>query len=299
MNAGETVRRFARIATGTVLLASLVPVWAATRTLIVSGLGGEPRYAEAFAQQAESAAERARASGAEVTLLTGSAATGRAVRVALERLASVSDPADAAVLILLGHGSYDGETYRFNVPGADPTAADLADWLDPLEADRQLVVVATSASGAATEALRREGRTVVTATKSGTEQVATVFGEYWVEALGATSADTDKDGRIGAAEAFRFAVAAVERHFESRGLMATEHARLEGPESGFVLSRLAPERLPDAGSRRLVERRTEIEAAVAQLRLDRESMDMETYFGRLQELMLELAVIERDLEDAP
>lgn len=299
MNAGETVRRRARIVAGTVLLAALVPVWAATRTLVVSGLGGEPRYAEAFAQQAESAAQRVRATGAEVTLLTGSAATGSAVHAALERLAGVSEATDVVALILLGHGSYDGETYRFNVPGPDPTSADLADWLGPLEADRQLVVVATSASGAATEALRQEGRTVVTATKSGTEQGATVFGEYWVEALGATSADTDKDGRIGATEAFRFAVAAVERHFESRGLMATEHARLEGPETGVVLSRLAPERLLDAGSRQLVERRTEIEAAVAQLRLDRESMDMETYFGRLQELMLELAVIERDLEDAP
>ena len=297
MNAGETVRRRARIVAGTVLLASLVPVWAATRTLVVSGLGGEPRYAEAFAQQAESAAQRVRASGAEVTLLTGSAATATAVQAALERLAGVSEATDVAALILLGHGSYDGETYRFNVPGPDPTGADLADWLDPLEADRQLVVVATSASGAATEALRREGRTVVTATKSGTEQGATVFGEYWVEALGATSADTDKDGRIGATEAFRFAIAAVERHFESRGLMATEHARLEGPETGVVLSRLAPERLLDAASRHLVARRTEIEAQIAGLRRERESMDIEAYFARLQELLLELAVIERDLED--
>ncbi len=279
------------------MVASLVSASAATRTVIVSGLGGEPRYAEAFARLAESAAERARTTGAEVTLLTGPAATAGALRAALEGLAGASEPADAAAVILLGHGSYDGETYRFNVPGPDPTDAELAEWLDALEAGRQLVVVGTSASGAAADAVRREGRTVITATKSGTEQAATVFGEYWVEALGATSADTDKDGRIGAAEAFHFAVASVERHFESRGLMATEHARLEGPDTRIVLSRLAPERLLDAESRLLVARRTEIEERIAELRTERESMDIEAYFARLQELLLELAVIERDLED--
>ena len=279
------------------MLACLCSASAATRAVIVAGLGGEPGYAETFARLAETAAERATGAGSEVTLLTGSAATAGALRGAIERLADASRPADAATLVLIGHGSHDGETYRFNVPGPDPTDADLAAWLDALAAERQLIVLATSASGAAVQTLRRGGRTVVAATKSGTEQSATVFGGYWVEALGAPAADTNKDGGIGAAEAFRFTVASVERHFASRGLMATEHARLDGPESAVLLSRLAPERVVDAASRPLVERRAEIEEAIERLRGERESMEMEAYFERLQELLLELAVIERDLED--
>ena len=279
------------------LLAAVLPASAATRTLVVSGLGGETKYAEAFVAMAESAAQSARGTGAEVTLLTGADATRERIRDALAELGRVSVEEDVVAVHLFGHGTYDGETFRFNVPGPDPTDEELSAWLGALPPARQLVVVATSASGVLAEPLRREGRTVIAATKSGTEQSAVVFGDYWLEALRAPSADTNKDGAVGAAEAFRFASAAVERHFEARGLMATEHARLDGPESGILVSRLEPERLPDANARRLAARRSEIEAAIAGLRDERDSMEIDTYFARLQELLLELAVIEQELSD--
>lgn len=267
--------------------------WGAAHSLIVSGLGGEPKYAENFAILAESAAERARAAGTQVTLLTGPAATQTAIRAALRDLASAAAETDSVAVLLLGHGSYDGETYRFNVPGPDPTDADLAHWLADLRAGRQLVVLATSASGAAARELRQDGRTLITATKSGTERGVTVFGDYWVEALAEGSADTDKDGRIGASEAYRFAEAAVREHFEARGLMATEHPRLHGPESRIVLSHLAAARTLEP---ELVRRTAAVEEAIERLRASKESMDIEAYFGRLQELLLELAVIEREAD---
>ena len=284
-----------RIVAGVVLFCG-ASTWGASHSLIVSGLGGEPKYVENFATLAESAAERARAADAQVILLTGAAATQTAIRAALRDLASGSVDTDSVAVLLLGHGSYDGETYRFNVPGPDPTGTDLAHWLADLRAGRQLVVLATSASGAAARELRQDGRTVITATKSGTERSATVFGDYWVKALAEGSADTDKDGRVGASEAYRFAEAAVRGHFESRGLMATEHPRLHGPESRIVLSRLAAERTLEPG---LAARRTDIEEAIERLRADKESMEMETYFGQLQELLLELAVIERESGGGP
>ncbi len=274
-----------------------LPASAATRTLVVSGLGGETKYAEAFVAIAESAARSARGTGAEVTLLTGADATRESIRDAVGELGRVSTKEDVAVVHLFGHGTYDGETYRFNVPGPDPTDEDLSEWLAALRPERQLVVVATSASGALAEPLQRAGRTVIAATKSGTEQSAVVFGDYWLEALRAVSADTNKDGAVGAAEAFRFTSAAVERHFEARGLMATEHPRMEGPESAILVSRLEPERLPDANARRLAARRSEIEDAIAGLRGEKDAMEIEAYFARLQELLLELALIERELSD--
>ena len=279
------------------LLAAVLPASAATRTLVVSGLGGETKYAEAFVALAESAAQSARGTGAEVTLLTGADATRETIRDALAELGRVSTAEDVAVVHLFGHGTYDGETFRFNVPGPDPTDGELSDWLGALPPARQLVVVATSASGALAEPLRREGRTVIAATRSGTEQSAVIFGDYWLEALRAPSADTNKDGAVGATEAFRFTSAAVERHFEARGLMATEHPRLEGPESGILVSRLEPERLPDANARRLAARRAEIEEAIGGLREERDALEIDAYFARLQELLLELAVIEQELAD--
>ena len=279
-----------RIVAGAALLFG-ASAWGAAHSLIVSGLGGEPKYAENFATLAESAAERARAAGAQVTLLTGAAATQTAIRAALRDLASAAAETDSVTVLLLGHGSYDGETYRFNVPGPDPTDTDLAHWLADLRAGRQLVVLATSASGAAARELRQDGRTVITATKSGAERGATVFGDYWVEALAEGAADTDKDGQIGASEAYRFASAAVGGHFESRGLMATEHPRLHGPESRIVLSHLAAARTLEP---ELVRRAAAVEEAIERLRAEKESMEMETYFGQLQELLLELAVIERE-----
>ena len=63
----------------------------------------------------------------------------------------------------------------------------------------------TSASGGSVHALQRQNRTVITATKAGTEKNATVFARYWIEALRDPAADTDKNEVITALEAFKFA----------------------------------------------------------------------------------------------
>ncbi len=99
---------------------------------------------------------------------------------------------DAFVLILIGHGSFDGVEYKFNLVGPDVTAGEIAAMCDRIPARRQLVVDTTSASGGAIPALERPGRAVIAATKSGTEKNATVFARYWVEALQDPAADTDK-----------------------------------------------------------------------------------------------------------
>ena len=55
--------------------------------------------------------------------------------------------ADALVLMLIGHGSFDGVDYKINLPGPDLSAIELAGLLDRIPAGRQLVVNMTSASG--------------------------------------------------------------------------------------------------------------------------------------------------------
>ena len=265
--------------------------WGAPQVLVVAGLGGEADYATAFVDQAQRVARAAESVGADVTLLVGDEARGEDIRRALAELASAGGTA-RWVVTLIGHGSYDGEAYRFNVPGPDPTAHDLAAWLAPVPAAPQLVVLATSSSGAAVEVLKSEERerAVVSATRDGGEQNAVVFGGFWAAALGEPRADVDKNGRIDADEAFAFAEQAVAAHYEDAQRIATEHPRTEGALAGFPLATLAgrADATPAAAGRR-----AELLAEVDALRDAKDDYAEEDYFAALQELLLELAALER------
>ena len=58
-------------------------------------------------------------------------------------------PEDDFALILIGHGSFDGVEYKFNLVGPDLSAAEIAALCDRSPARRQLIVDTTSASGGA------------------------------------------------------------------------------------------------------------------------------------------------------
>ena len=289
--------RLARLA----LLALVVgpAVVAAPRVLIVAGLGGEPDYASAFLEQAEAAGRSAESIQSAVTVLSGEDARAEAIRAALADIAS-DGTTEPVVLVLIGHGSYDEEHYRFNVPGPDPTAGEIAEWLLRVPAKQQLVVLATSASGAAVETLEGEGRAVVAATRDGSERNAVVFGRFWVAALQDTRADVDKDGRIDADEAFLFTEQAVAAHYEQAQRIATEHPRRVGRTERFALAVLAEHGLATAlGDPALassVARRDELLAEIDDLRATKSDYPEEDYFAGLQELLLELAAVERRLE---
>lgn len=274
-------------------------VAAAPRMLIVAGLGGEPDYASAFLEQAEAAARSAESIHAAVTVLSGEGARAEAIRAALADIAPDGIP-DPVVLVLIGHGSYDEEHYRFNVPGPDPTAGEIAEWLLGVPAKQQLVVLATSASGAAVETLEGEGRAVIAATRDGSERNAVVFGRFWVAALQEPRADVDKDGRINADEAFRFAEQAVAAHYEDAQRIATEHPRRVGRTERFALAALAEHGLAaalgDPALASLIARRDELLADIDDLRETKSDYPEEDYFAGLQELLLELASVERRLE---
>ena len=87
------------------------------------------------------------------------------------------------MLALFGHGSFDGEDYKFNIKGPDITAKQLAEKLERLEGIQQILMIATSASGAALPILEAPERVVITATKSGAESNAVQFPKFWTAAL--------------------------------------------------------------------------------------------------------------------
>src|SRR5581483_3514969 len=154
------------------------------------------------------------------------------IRARFAEIDKQAKPADALVLMLIGHGSFDGTDYKFNIPGPDITGAELASLLDRIPATRQLVVNMTSSSGGSMSFLQRKSRIVITATKTGTEKNATVFARYWAEALREPAADADKNESVSALEAFHYAQQKTNEFFDSQKRLATEHSVLEDTGKG-------------------------------------------------------------------
>ena len=274
----------------------------ATYFLIAGGLGGEPDYEQRFAgyvKDLEKICVAMSGSSDRVIALSGKAATREAIQGAFEKLARQATPADALAVFLVGHGSLDGASYKFNIPGPDLTSEDLRTLLDRVPATRQLLVVTTSSSGACVEPLSREGRVVVTATRSGTERNATVFARFWVEALRDPAADTDKNETISALEAFRYAEEKVKRFYTDAKRLATEHPRLEGKLAGsFVLARLggAAVAATDPARRKLLTEREAIEQQIDALKYRKSAVPSPEYKKELERLLLELARVQDAIE---
>lgn len=298
---GATVNK-SRLIAALVITACALPAAAANYTFVVAGLGGEQSYEQKFREQAAavaSAAEKAAGSTENVIALSGDAARAEAVRHAIKTLASRMNTNDSVVVVLIGHGSYDGENYRFNLPGPDLTDSELARLFDEFPARDQLIVNATSASGAVSERWQKPRRVVITATKNGGERTATRFAQYWAEAVASEAADTNKDEIVTAAEAYAFATNHVEAAFKAETSMATEHARMEGDNVGrFTLARLGTAALsPDNPAvAALLSQRGTIEQDLNRVKEQKASLPDTQYYDQLEEVLVRLALLQREID---
>ncbi|HEX4747905.1 MAG TPA: hypothetical protein VH302_00050 [Bryobacteraceae bacterium] len=284
----------------------------------IAGLGGTPDYVTLFAKQAGDLEREFKNNGADahVVTLSGNSATKREVQQTLSSLASQIQAGDAFALFLIGHGTYDGVDYKFNLPGPDITASELAALLNRIPAQRQLVVNMTSCSGGSLPALAKKDRVVITATKSGTEKNATVFARYWIDALQDPSADTDKNGTVSALEAFVYAQRKTGAYFDSEKLLATEHAQLSDNGSGKAVRDPKPENgngllaaafpiiRPEAASanslspdkQKLLAKKEDLEAKIDRLKYQKAAMPEEEYKQQLTALLLELARTQAEID---
>lgn len=273
-----------------------MPGLAATQVLVVSGIGGEAQFEERFGNWSETVAKAsATATGdvQRVQRLAGEAAKREAIEASIRAAAGSLREGDQFVLVLLGHGTYDGNEYRFNVPGPDVTGTEIATWLDRIPASvPQLVVNATSTSGAIADRWMRPYRVVITATRTGGERNAPRFGGFWAEALVSEAADRDKDGAITAQEAYEYANRKVAEAYKSDAAVVTEHARLNGKEPArFIVARLGDGAM-FANDAQLVAMRTEqagIESRLAQVRTLKPTLAEDEYYNRLEPVLVELA----------
>ena len=289
-----------------VALGAAAPAHAELYYLIVGGLGGEPTYTEQFAKDTDALATVARRTTAQsrVIVLKGEAATREAVVNSFESLRTRAKAADSVVVMLVGHGSYDGEAYKLNLPGPDIDGDELAKLLAAVPARSQLVVNATSASGSILEKWKTDGRTVITATRSGFERNATRFAQHFAAALAAGSADINKNGAITAQEAFDYASRSVADSFEKDGALATEHPQIAGGAAArFTVARLASAGpaepvSTDPAVAALVAQREKLDGEIEALRGRRESMASDAYLAELQRLLVQLAEVQSKIDAA-
>ena len=289
---------------------------AATFYVIVAGFGGEPDYEQRFTTAANDLDRIFKSAGstARVYTLVGVQATAARFRDTINTIEREAKAEDDFVLILIGHGSFDGVEYKFNLPGPDVTAAEIAAMCDRVASRRQLIVDTTSASGGAMQALEKPGRAVIAATKSGTEKNATVFVRYWVDALQDVSADIDKSDSVSAMEAFLYATEKTAAFYDGEKRLATEHAvfndvghgepvREPGNGQGMLLSnftllRLGASQLAanDPTRRALLDKKEELEQKIDILKYRKAAMDPADYKQQLTDALVELSKVQEKLD---
>jgi hypothetical protein len=309
-----------------VLLVSLA--WSAPAALaetrwavIISGASGGEKYAEqmaAWRSDLRSAfVDRYGFKPEHVKMLVDEAAPAgdRAntanVRSLFAEIKKAGSKDDFVLIVLLGHGTYDGDVAKFNLVGPDMTARDWTDMLAGVQG-RVALVNTTEASFPFLEALSSKGRIVITATHSAAQKYATVFPEYFVKAMKEASTDLDKNGRTSLFEVFAAASAAVKQHFEQRGQLLTEHAVID--DNGDGKGRQAADEGPDGGIARiafldaeiaadtanpelanLIKRRRALEAEAEEHKNLKGVMPEAEWNAQFEKLMLELAQVSAEI----
>src|SRR5688500_17545452 len=286
--------------------------------LIVSGVSGTEKFAasqKTWASSLQSTLRERLGFGADrITVLTEagagtSIANRENVARALGTLKSRVTADDTLLIVLIGHGTFDGTAAKFNLVGPD---MDTREWKAALEGNpaRLVFVNTTSSSIQFVPALSAKNRIVIAATDSAAQKYATLFRQYFSEALdqGAT-ADNDKNGRLSVWEVFAYASQAVKQAFEKQGTLVTERSLIDdngdgvGKEAaaatgtdGVLAKTTFLDPLPASSSGNpalagLEKRRITLEAEIEQLRAKKGEMPAGQYEEEFERLAIELAKI--------
>lgn len=289
--------------------------------LIISGASGGEKYAEQMAgwrnDLRAALVDRYQFKLEFVKVLVDETATsgekGSAenVRKLIAEIKKTATKDDFIFIVLLGHGTYDGDVAKFNLIGPDLTAKEWTDLLAGLQGHVSLVNT-TEASFPFLESLAAKGRVVITATDSPAQKYATVFPEYFVKAIKEASSDLDKNGRTSIYEVFAAASAAVKQHYEQRGQLTTERALLddngdgkgreataEGPDGGIArISYLDSEVVTASANPELaglITRRRELEQKAEEHKQLKGVMPDAEWNAQFEKLMLELAQVSAEI----
>ncbi|MEW5978094.1 MAG: C13 family peptidase [Acidobacteriota bacterium] len=304
--------------------------------LIVTGVAGEAEFKEKFwtwsTQMMQILGEQMNVAPENVSFLAGDPAsdssliTAKSTKAeltrAFQKLKSRAREGDLVFILMIGHGTYDGVHYKFNLPGPDITGSELKSLLDDLSAQDVVLVCATSSSGILARQLSQKRRVIIAATKNEFENNDTIFAQFFVEAFKDLNADTDKNSRVSFLEAYLYAAQKVDNWYKDQKRLATEHPVLEDNGDGVPVSlpspankeglyagtlSLAPEgslaALP-AGQLAdqpelwaLVEQKQKIEAAIQKLKYQKTTLEEGRYQQDMESLLIQLAQTNKKIRE--
>jgi len=308
--------------------------------VIISGVGGEDAYTKKFTGQAMQLFEilTTRFGFAEnnVTVLTENGVPGPEdgpveaykqavtppvmarsdageVRKAFARIKAQARPETLVLVILIGHGSFDSQTAKFNLVGPDLAAKDYSGLLGSLPSRHMVFINCSSSSGEFIKPLSGDGRIIITATRSGNEQNATTFADSLIAALKDPGADTDKDNRLSVLEVFNYASNNIAEYYKQKNLLATEHPLIDdngdgvGHEAGaagdgaiagvtFLNPRPGSQTAADPELGKLLDRRQQLEGQIGSLKSRKSEMKPEEYDAELERLLVELARVNQAIK---
>ncbi len=292
-----------RMLLATVLaLFAINTVSAKTTGVVVTGLGGNEEYAEKFLSQGQVVVDALRTvseSDDDIVLIQAQQATRENILQSITTQAALGG--DVFFLIMLGHGTVDAESWRFNLPGIDITTQDLVAALTDVDAPEQIVLLGASASGAVLDVLSQPGRYVVTATKSAGELNAVRFPEYLSKAMEASLADTDRNEILTLAEVYRYANEKTQGYYDEQNLLASEHARISGDQPERVaMARLGALKLAndDPEVKQLLQERLILEDAFLELKAAKPDMQTGDYYEQLEPLLISIAKLQQKIDAA-
>lgn len=289
--------------------------------LVITGVAGDEEHAKQFHKWATTLIDAAKTkdgvSDANITYLGDKPdldaarirgrSTSENVQKAVADLAAKAHAGDQVVIVLIGHGSYDGNVAAFSMPGPDMTVADWAAQLKKLSAQKVAFINTTSSSGAFLPGVAAPGRTVVTATKTGGERNEAMFGEFFVDAFGDAAADADRNGHVSVLEAFNYADNKVVKAYQQAGLLRTEHATIDDGGNGklaatqYLTAHPADGGLKvdvsDPAMRALVAEREAIQKDIDALKAKKDTLDPARYDQEMERLLTNLALKTKAIRD--
>lgn len=303
-----------------------------TFVVIVVGIGGTAEFRESFHAEASriyTALVEQHGVPAEDVVYLGERvevapdmisdqATRASVLEVLGEIAQRAEPTDRLLVLMIGHGTESGGEPQFNVSGPDLTPTDFSLAAVAFPSQPLALVHTGSASGGWVQPLAGPNRVIIAATRTSREQNATEFGQFFAEALAGEGSDLDHDGRVSLLEAFMYARDEVARHYEAENEILTEHAVLEDDGDGSGSSdaglesadgRLASTFAFGGGARtpvqdtddpvlaRLYAERDDIQRRIDELRVVRDALPEDEYLARLEPLLVELALKNREIQE--